>query len=185
MRLDAAFRGHERRVGEDDVCEFVPALLGGEGVVFVDVRISETMEIHVHQREAQGIGNINAPPARVRPVYKRPTFADVRPKAAARGRSRRAAASRRVPRAQGAVSGRKSATTRRPEPSRAGARSAGHAATSSGGCRARYEKVAQSGCVPAGGARASGAGGSVALPCRCSRMRRTSSGSSILAITFS
>jgi hypothetical protein len=38
VRLDAAFRRHEGRVGEDDVGEFVPAFLGGEGVVFEDVR---------------------------------------------------------------------------------------------------------------------------------------------------
>ena len=38
VRLDAAFRRHEGRIGEDDVGVFVPAVLGGEGVVFVDVR---------------------------------------------------------------------------------------------------------------------------------------------------
>ena len=54
--LDAAFRGHEGRVGEDDVGEFVPALLGGEGVVFVDVRIGEAVEVEVDQREAHHVG---------------------------------------------------------------------------------------------------------------------------------
>ncbi len=54
--LDAAFRGHEGRVGEDDVGEFVPALLGGEGVVFVDVRIGEAVEVEVHQGEPHHVG---------------------------------------------------------------------------------------------------------------------------------
>jgi len=54
--LNAAFRGHERRVGEDDIGEFVPALLGGEGVVLVDVRIGETVQVEVHQGEAHHVG---------------------------------------------------------------------------------------------------------------------------------
>ena len=54
--LDAAFRGHEGRVGEDDISEFVPALLGGEAVVFVNVRIGEAVEVEVHQGEAHHVG---------------------------------------------------------------------------------------------------------------------------------
>ena len=54
--LDAAFRGHEGRVGEDDVGEFVPALFRGEGVVFVDVRIDEAVEVEVHQGEPHHVG---------------------------------------------------------------------------------------------------------------------------------
>ena len=54
--LDAALRGHEGRVGEDDVGEFVPALLGGEGVVFVDVGIGEAVEVEVHQGKAYHVG---------------------------------------------------------------------------------------------------------------------------------
>ena len=56
VRLDAAFRRHEGRVGEDDVGVFVPALLGGERVVFVDVRIGEAVQVEVHQREAHHVG---------------------------------------------------------------------------------------------------------------------------------
>ena len=56
VRLDAAFRRHEGRIGEDDVGEFVPAFLGGEGVVFVDVRIGEAVQVEVHQREAHHVG---------------------------------------------------------------------------------------------------------------------------------
>ena len=56
MGLDAAFRGHEGRVGEDDVGEFVPALLGGEGVVFVDVGVGEAMQVEVHQGEPHHVG---------------------------------------------------------------------------------------------------------------------------------
>ena len=55
MGLDAAFRGHEGRVGKDDVGEFVPALFGGEGVVFVDVGIGEAVEVEVHQGEADHV----------------------------------------------------------------------------------------------------------------------------------
>ncbi len=54
--LDATFRGHEGRVGEDDVGEFVPTLLGGGCVVFVDVRIGEAVEVEVHQQEAHHVG---------------------------------------------------------------------------------------------------------------------------------
>ena len=44
------------RVGEDNVGEFVPALLGGEGVVFVDVWIGEAVEVAVHQGQSDHIG---------------------------------------------------------------------------------------------------------------------------------
>ena len=54
--LNAAFRGHEGGVGEDHVGEFVPALLGGEGVVLEDVRIGEAVEVEVHQGEAHHVG---------------------------------------------------------------------------------------------------------------------------------
>ncbi len=54
--LDAAFRRHEGRIGEDDIGEFVPAFLGREGVVLVDVRVGEAVEVQVHQREAHHVG---------------------------------------------------------------------------------------------------------------------------------
>ena len=54
--LDAAFRGHEGRVSENDVGKLVPALLGGEGVVFVDVGIGEAVEVEVDQRQAHHVG---------------------------------------------------------------------------------------------------------------------------------
>ena len=50
------FGRHEGRIGEDDVGEFVPALLGGQRVVFVDVRIGEAVQVEVHQREAHHVG---------------------------------------------------------------------------------------------------------------------------------
>ena len=56
VRLDAAFRRHEGRVGEDDVGEFVPAVLGGERVVFVDVRIGEAVKVEIDQRQAHHVG---------------------------------------------------------------------------------------------------------------------------------
>ena len=56
MGLDAAFRGHEGWVGEDDVKVFVPALFGGEAVVFVNMGIGEAVEVKVHQREAHHVG---------------------------------------------------------------------------------------------------------------------------------
>ena len=49
-------RRHEGRVGEDDVGELVPALLGGEGVVLEDVRIGEAVQVEVHQREPDHVG---------------------------------------------------------------------------------------------------------------------------------
>ena len=39
--LDAAFRGHEGRVGEDDIGIFIPALFGCQRVVFKNVRVGE------------------------------------------------------------------------------------------------------------------------------------------------
>lgn len=54
--FDAAFRGHEGRVGEDDIGELVPALLGGEGVVLKNVRVGEAVEVEVHQGEAHHVG---------------------------------------------------------------------------------------------------------------------------------
>ena len=54
--LDAAFRRHERRIGQDHIGEFVPALLRGERVVLVDVRVGEAVEVEVHQREAHHVG---------------------------------------------------------------------------------------------------------------------------------
>ena len=56
VRLDAALRRHERRVGEDHVGVFVPAVLAGEGVVLVDVRVGEAVQIHVHQRQPHHVG---------------------------------------------------------------------------------------------------------------------------------
>ena len=53
--LDASFRGHERRIGENDIREFVPPLLGRERVVFVDVGIGEAVEVEIHQREAHHV----------------------------------------------------------------------------------------------------------------------------------
>ena len=49
VRLDAAFRRHEGRIGEDDVGEFVPAFFRGEAVIFIDVRSSEAVEVKVDQ----------------------------------------------------------------------------------------------------------------------------------------
>jgi hypothetical protein len=37
VRLDAAFRGHKGRFGEDNVGELVPAVLRSESVIFVYV----------------------------------------------------------------------------------------------------------------------------------------------------
>ena len=51
MRLDATFRGHEGRVGEDHVGDIRSNVLRGERVVFVDVRIGETVKVHIHQRQ--------------------------------------------------------------------------------------------------------------------------------------
>ncbi len=56
MRLDAAFRGHEGRVGEDDIGEVVPAFFAGEGVIFENVRVGEAVQVEVHQREAHHVG---------------------------------------------------------------------------------------------------------------------------------
>ena len=47
--LDSAFRRHEGRIGEDDVDELVPFVVGGEGVVFVDVGIAEAVEVEIDQ----------------------------------------------------------------------------------------------------------------------------------------
>ena len=56
MRLDAALRRHEGRVGEDHVGVLVPALLAGERVVLVDVRVGEAVQVQVHQRQAHHVG---------------------------------------------------------------------------------------------------------------------------------
>jgi len=55
MGLDATLRGHKGRVGQDDVGEFVPALLRGERVVFVDARSREAVQIEIHQRQAHHV----------------------------------------------------------------------------------------------------------------------------------
>jgi len=54
--LDAAFWRHERRVGENDIRQLVPALLLCEAVVFVDVWIGEAVQLEVHQREPHHVG---------------------------------------------------------------------------------------------------------------------------------
>ena len=56
VRLDAALRRHEGRIGEDHVGVFVPAVLAGEGVVLVDVRVGEAVQVQVHQRQAHHVG---------------------------------------------------------------------------------------------------------------------------------
>ena len=56
VRLDAALRRHEGRVGEDDVGVLVPAVLAGERVVLVDVRVGEAVQVQVHQRQAHHVG---------------------------------------------------------------------------------------------------------------------------------
>ncbi len=56
VRLDAALRRHEGRVGEDHVGVLVPALLAGERVVLVDVRVGEAVQIHVDARQAHHVG---------------------------------------------------------------------------------------------------------------------------------
>ena len=55
MWLDAAFGGHEWRIGEDDIRHFVPAVLTCECVVLKDVRVAEAMQVHVHQRQADHV----------------------------------------------------------------------------------------------------------------------------------
>ena len=56
VRLDAAFRRHEGRIGEDHVGVFVPSVLAGEGVIFVDVRVGEAVQVQVHQGQAHHVG---------------------------------------------------------------------------------------------------------------------------------
>ena len=47
VRADAAFRGHERWIGQDHVATFVPALLAGQGIVFMNDRIRESVQVHI------------------------------------------------------------------------------------------------------------------------------------------
>ena len=55
VRLDPPFRRHKGRIGEDDVGVFVPAVLAGEGVIFVDVRLGEAVQVKVHQGETHHV----------------------------------------------------------------------------------------------------------------------------------
>ncbi len=48
MRGDAAFRGHERRVGENKVGLLVPAGVVAQGVVDVDGGVGKAVEEEVH-----------------------------------------------------------------------------------------------------------------------------------------
>ena len=52
---DASLRRHERGIGEDHVGEVVPTVLAGEGVVLEDMRIDETVQVHVDEREAHHV----------------------------------------------------------------------------------------------------------------------------------
>ena len=55
VRANAAFWGHERRVGEDDFKVLVPLVMVGEGVVFVDLRLLVLVQEHIDQGEANHI----------------------------------------------------------------------------------------------------------------------------------
>ena len=55
MGADAAARGHEGRVGEDDVGALVPAFVAGEGVVFVDGGAREAVQVEVDAGEAHHV----------------------------------------------------------------------------------------------------------------------------------
>jgi len=54
--LDAAFRRHEGRVREDNVGVFVPLVLRSQRVVLGDMRVGESMQVQVHQRQAHHVG---------------------------------------------------------------------------------------------------------------------------------
>ena len=44
---DAAFRRHERRVGQDDVGALIPTIVAREGVILGDVRADKLVQVHI------------------------------------------------------------------------------------------------------------------------------------------
>lgn len=56
VRPDAAFGRHEWGIGHDHVAPLIPALLTGEGVVFVDDGIRKAVKIQVHAGQTHHVG---------------------------------------------------------------------------------------------------------------------------------
>jgi len=53
---DAPFGRHEGRIGEDHVGVIIPTILTGKSIILIDMRVSEAMQVEVHQAQSHHVG---------------------------------------------------------------------------------------------------------------------------------